>query len=191
MVEKLPTTWKDFVGKTFFGGWRLLNATKRWYLQGFSRLPGTKPCKLRWLWAMYASIWPQNTFNTSVSSSSCFQEWPQTTLFAGFLWRKVFFSALGDFKVAQTLVTYTGSCGFLAQNLVNWNGFLLCTLQSGHKAPSSPPWRGSLSTATKHRQYQCFQLLQFARVASNHAMDRVFCGCPAKNLVKADCFSSV
>ena len=100
------------------------------------------------------------------------------------------FSALGGFKVAQNDSTYTGSCGFLAQNPVNWDGFKLCTLQSGHKTPSTPPWRGSLSTATKHRQYQCFQLLQFARVASNHAMDRVFCGCPAKNLVKADGFSS-
>ena len=96
------------------------------------------------------------------------------------------FSALGGFKVAQNDGTYTGSCGFLAQHPVNWDGFKLCTLQSGDKTPSTPPWRGSLSTATKHRQYQCFQLLQFARVASNHAMDRVFCGCPAKNLVKTD-----
>ena len=101
------------------------------------------------------------------------------------------FSALGGFKVAQNDGTYTGSCGFLAQHPVNWDGFKLCTLQSGDKTPSTPPWRGSLSTATKHRQYQCFQLLQFARVASNHAMDRVFCGCSAKNLITADGFSSV
>ena len=115
--------------------------------------------------------------NTSVFSSSCLQEWPQTTLFAGFFFvAERVFSALGGFKVAQNDGTHTGSCGFLAQNPVNSDGFKLCTLQSGHKTPSTPPWRGSLSTATKHRQYQCFQLLQFARVASNHAMDRVFCG---------------
>ena len=98
---------------------------------------------------------------------------------------------LGGFKVAQNDGTYTGSCSFLAQNPVNWDGLKLCTLQSGHKTPSTPPWRRSLSTATKHRKYQCFQLLQLARVASNHAMDRVFHGCPAKSLVKTDDCSSV
>ena len=31
----------------------------------------TKPCKLRWFWAVYASKWPQNTVNASVLM--CFQ----------------------------------------------------------------------------------------------------------------------
>ena len=92
--------------RCFFGVWRLLNGTKRRYLHGFVRLPGTKPCKLRWFWAMYASKWPQNTVNTSVFSSSCLQEWPQTTLFAGFLVAERVFSALGGFKVAQNDGTY-------------------------------------------------------------------------------------
>ena len=65
MVEQLPKTWKDFVGKGFFGVWRLLNGTKRRYLHGFVRLPGTEPRKLRWFWAVYASKWPQNIVNTS------------------------------------------------------------------------------------------------------------------------------
>ena len=34
-------------------------------------------------------------------SSSCLQEWPQTTLFAGFLVAERVFSALGGFKVTQ------------------------------------------------------------------------------------------
>ena len=45
---------------------------------------------------------------------------------------------------------------------------------------SIPPWRGSLSMARKRRKYKCFQLLQSARVASNHAIHMVFRGCPAK-----------
>ena len=53
------------------GVWRLLNGTKRRYLHGIVRLPGTKPCKLRWFWAVYASKWPQNTINASVFM--CFQ----------------------------------------------------------------------------------------------------------------------
>ena len=84
MVDKWQKTWKDFVGKGFFGVWRLLNGARRRYLHGFVRLPDTKPCKLRRFWAVYASKWPQNTVNTSVFSSSYLQEWPQTTLFAGF-----------------------------------------------------------------------------------------------------------
>ena len=63
--RKMQKNWKDFVGKGFFGVWRLLNGTKRRYLHGFARLPGTKPCRLRWFWAVYASKWPQNTVNTS------------------------------------------------------------------------------------------------------------------------------
>ena len=55
----------------------------------------------------------------------------------------------------------------------------------GRGAPlSTPPWRGSLSTATRHRKYKCFQILQSARVASNHAIYRVFCGSPAKKPLK-------
>ena len=71
MVEQLQTTWKDFVKKGFFGVWRLLNGGKRRYLHGLVRLPGTKPCKLRWFWAVYASKLPQNTVNDSVFM--CFQ----------------------------------------------------------------------------------------------------------------------
>ena len=135
MVETWPKTWKDFVGKGFFGVWRLLNGTKRRYLHGFVRLPGTKPCKLRWFWAVYASKWPQNTVNTSVFSSSYLQEWPQTTLFAGFFVAERAFAVLRGFKVAQSDGTYTGFCTFLPQNPVYWDGFKLCTLQSGHKTP--------------------------------------------------------
>ena len=57
-----------------------------------------------------------------------------------------------------------------------------------HTRAKTPPLRGSLSTARKNRKYKCFQLLQSARVASNHAIYRAFCGCPAKILVKADGF---
>ena len=93
MVDKWQKTWKDFVGKGFFGVWRLLNGARRRYLHGFVRLPDTKPCKLRRFWAVYASKWPQNTVNTSVFSSSSLQEWPQTTLFIYmFFVAQVFFS---------------------------------------------------------------------------------------------------
>ena len=133
MVEQLQTTWKDFVKKGFFGVWRLLNGGKRRYLHGLVRLPGTKPCKLRWFWAVYASKWPQNTVNTSVFSSSYLQEWPQTTLFAGFFVAERAFAVLRGLKVAQSDGTCTGFSTFPPQNPVYWDGFKLCTLQSGHK----------------------------------------------------------
>ena len=91
MVEKLQKTWKDFVGKGFFGVWRLLNGTKRRYLHGFVRLPGTKPCKLRWSWAVYASKWPQNTINASVfmfSAPPIFKSGLKPRYLQVFLWRK-------------------------------------------------------------------------------------------------------
>ena len=43
MVEKGQKTWKTFVGKGFFGFWRLHDGSKRWYLHRFVHLPGTKP----------------------------------------------------------------------------------------------------------------------------------------------------
>ena len=42
--------------------------------------------------------------------------------------------------------------------------------------------------ARKRCKYKCFQLLQSARVASNHAIYMVFCGCPAKEPRKNLCF---
>ena len=135
MVEKLPKTWKDFVGKGFFGVWRLLNGTKRRYLHGFARLPGTKPCRLRWFWAVYASKWPQNTVNASVFMFSA------PPIFKSGLkprYLQVFFVAERAFvasKWHKATVLYTGFCTFLPQNPVYWDGFKLCTLQSGHKTP--------------------------------------------------------
>ena len=43
VFEVSRLTWKDFVGRVFFGFWRLHNGSKRWYLHGFVHLPGTKP----------------------------------------------------------------------------------------------------------------------------------------------------
>ena len=71
-----------------------------------------------------------------VFSSYYLQEWPQTTLFAVFFVAERAFAVLrGGLKVAQSDGTYTGFCTFLPQNPVYWDGFKLCTLQSGHKAP--------------------------------------------------------
>ena len=75
------------------------------------------------------------TVFSCVFSSSYLQEWPQTTLFAGFFVAERAFAVLRGFKVAQSDGTYTGFCTFLPQNPVYWDGFKLCTLQSGHKAP--------------------------------------------------------
>ena len=70
-----------------------------------------------------------------VFSSSYLQEWPQTTLFAGFFVAERAFAVLRGFKVAQSDGTYMGFCTFLPQNPVYWDGFKLCTLPSGHKTP--------------------------------------------------------
>ena len=51
---------------------------------------------------------------------------------------QVFFVAERAFvasKWHKATVLYTGFCTFLPQNPVYWDGFKLCTLQSGHKTP--------------------------------------------------------
>ena len=50
-------------------------------------------------------------------------------------------------------------------------------LEAGPPPLSTPPWRGSLSTARKRRKYKCFQLLSLQEWPQTYM---VFCGCPAK-----------
>ena len=78
---------------------------------------------------------PQMQVFSCVFSSSYLQEWPQTTLFAGFFVAERAFAVLRGLKVAQSDGTCTGFSTFPPQNPVYWDGFKLCTLQSGHKTP--------------------------------------------------------
>ena len=53
--RKMTKNLGRFCRKGFFGFWRLQNGSKQRYLHGFVHLPGAKPCKLRWFWAMSPS----------------------------------------------------------------------------------------------------------------------------------------
>ena len=121
--------------------WRLLNGTKRRYLHGLVRLPGTKPCKLRWLWAVYASKWPQNAVNASVfmfSAPPIFNSGLKPRYLQVFLWRKGLLRRLEASKWHKATVLTRASAPSCHKTLyidVYWDGFKLCTLQSGHKTP--------------------------------------------------------
>ena len=134
--RKIDQNLERFCRKLFFRRLEASKWHKQRYLHGFVCLPGTKPCKLRWFWAVYASKWPQNTVNTSVFM--CFQLLLSSRVASNHAICRFFvaeraFAVLGGFKVAQSDGTYTGFCTFLPQNPVYWDGFKLCTLQSGHK----------------------------------------------------------
>ena len=98
-LQEWPQTTR-FAGfvwrKGFFGAWRLQSGTKRRYLHGLVRFPGTTAMTLSYARFKVATKHRQlhsggglcqqlqNTVNTSVFSSSSLEKWPQTTQWTGF-----------------------------------------------------------------------------------------------------------